>query len=320
MFFEEDTVDYGNGYKDDEDYRIINHKPVTSDRTLLCWNCCHKIEGQPVCIPIEPFEKYSRWIMGSHMCCSVNCAKRTIVSTIKYNTQCMLMWLYKYCSEVLQCESPELCIIAPPREVLSVFGGWMDIKTYRSKFTEATKYLLRPQFTTQFASTIQEVKPIEEANHPKQPSLFEKFIEANDKYAKDADKSETEEQLAESAKPSKPKAEEKPSSEQPTEKKTIGETIAKQKKPASKKSAKTNKRKAKKKPAKKHESQAVSKQAEEQKPEEPHKPAIKKTKSSEKPVKPAKSAKPKRKAVAKKKKEPKQASTQQRNTLFNYIS
>jgi hypothetical protein len=86
----------------------------------LCWNCCHRSE--------DGLSTYAN-ILGAF--CSPNCALRHCIDNGYSSEDTSLLHL-----EYMRQNSGEILIMAPPRYVLSIFGGTLSIDEYRVDFSK----------------------------------------------------------------------------------------------------------------------------------------------------------------------------------------
>jgi hypothetical protein len=134
--------------------------PTKTD--IVCFWCCHSFQTQPVAIPSHILDEV--WYMYGNFC-SPECAtshlfKEKIDSHVQWERYALLNSLYAEDAEV-PFGSPTGIRPAPPREVLRMFGGSMDIGEYRSIVHE--KKLRVDVLTPPMVSIIQtmDTKPID---------------------------------------------------------------------------------------------------------------------------------------------------------------
>jgi len=117
--------------------------PLKTD--IWCWWCCHPFHTQPTYIP-ERYDNIKDVFDLKGNFCSWNCAKTYIFAqkTVKTTFKCSLLALLR---KKLQGNFGDPIRPAPPREMLTVFGGDMTIEEFRNSnvcsFEPKTKGLVR---------------------------------------------------------------------------------------------------------------------------------------------------------------------------------
>lgn len=134
--------------------------PTRTD--VACFWCCHTFQTPPVAIPSHILDE--KWYMYGNFC-SPECAtaylfKEKIDSHVQWERYALMNSLYADDAEV-GFGSPCGIRPAPPREVLRMFGGSMDISEYRSVVHE--RKLRIDVLTPPMVSIIQtmDTKPID---------------------------------------------------------------------------------------------------------------------------------------------------------------
>ena len=125
---------------------IDDGKTVIVEKTdIHCWWCCHQFENQPCFIP----DKYVNGKYHVFGCfCSFNCALAWNIENNDYKTwerTSLLLDLFRKingASSVLKT--------ADPRQCLKMFGGHMDIITFRKnfKYLNYKNHVILPPMTT----------------------------------------------------------------------------------------------------------------------------------------------------------------------------
>lgn len=112
------------------EYIDANHKKIWLQNTqIYCMWCCHAFDGIPVSIP-QKYNNDKFYVYGNF--CSFNCAASHIFSKNddymwkQYN---LLNTLQKKISN----NNWKKIKLAPPKEVLKIFGGYMTIDEYREE-------------------------------------------------------------------------------------------------------------------------------------------------------------------------------------------
>ncbi len=134
--------------------------PTKTD--IACFWCCHSFHTPPVAIPSHILDEV--WYMYGNFC-SPECAtaylmKEKVDSHVQWERYALLNSLYQDDAQ-LPLGAPHGVRPAPPREVLRMFGGSMDISEYRAVVHE--KRLRIDVLTPPMVSIIQtmDTKPID---------------------------------------------------------------------------------------------------------------------------------------------------------------
>ena len=138
------------------------YKKLPEKTDIACFWCCHSFSAQPFAIPSHIAEDV--WHMYGNFC-SPECAtaylfKERIDNHAQWERYALLNSLYAEDAEV-PMGSPHGIRPAPPREILRMFGGSMDIAEYRSVLHE--KKLRIDVLTPPMVSIIQtmDTKPVD---------------------------------------------------------------------------------------------------------------------------------------------------------------
>jgi hypothetical protein len=100
-----------------------------SDPHICCWWCCHKFDITPVTLPTSYNYKCDRWTFFG-IFCSVACAKAYSMTEFRGGDMGLKSALLtKFMKQYHKLTPP--FGIAPPRQALQMFGGGMDIHTFR---------------------------------------------------------------------------------------------------------------------------------------------------------------------------------------------
>lgn len=125
-------VDYKNGET------IIN-----DHKNIACWWCTYEFDTQPCFIPDKICDNVY-YVFGCF--CSYNCALAYNINMNDYKiiTRCGL--IFKLCDQLCCCKPK----IAPPKEILIKFGGYMSIEEYRSglKLCDKNYRIIYPPMTS----------------------------------------------------------------------------------------------------------------------------------------------------------------------------
>ena len=110
---------------------------------IACWWCCHKFNTTPLGLP-NYFTKEKFYVYGCF--CSLNCAYAYNLELNDYKIWDRQTLLY-YLKSIIFTDNEFILKPAPPRQVLKLFGGYMDIEIYRENFFIVSKeymYYLPP--------------------------------------------------------------------------------------------------------------------------------------------------------------------------------
>lgn len=138
------------------------YKKLPEKTEIACFWCCHSFNYQPVAIPSHILDEV--WHMYGNFC-SPECAtsylfKERIDAHVQWERFALLNSLYSE-DAMVAAGSPVGIRPAPPREVLRMFGGSMDISEFRAAVHE--KRLRIDVLTPPMVSIIQtmDTKPID---------------------------------------------------------------------------------------------------------------------------------------------------------------
>lgn len=102
-----------------------NNWPMTT--STYCWWCCHSFNWTPCALP-ENYIKNKFYVYGCF--CSFNC-----VASYNFSLNDNDMWERYSLLNLMYCKINEKKFIkislAPPREILRIFGGYMSIEEFR---------------------------------------------------------------------------------------------------------------------------------------------------------------------------------------------
>lgn len=113
-----------------QEVQIFKDKlPQSTD--IWCWWCCHSFDSIPVAMPYEyNITRDSFVLVGTF--CSLSCCKSYILESPHYNKPIIIANL-KMLSKRMGLNYKDRITPAPPRQLLKVFGGYLDIDEYRTK-------------------------------------------------------------------------------------------------------------------------------------------------------------------------------------------
>jgi hypothetical protein len=105
---------------------------------LCCWWCVHSFTNAPFGLPIK-FENNMYEIQGCF--CSLNCAKAYNLKENNYRTSEINSLIENFRRELFGSNSLPV-ITAPPRQSLSIFGGYLSIEDFRKEFYLMNKNII----------------------------------------------------------------------------------------------------------------------------------------------------------------------------------
>ncbi len=138
------------------------------DQTNIhCWWCCHQFDGPPCTLP-EYIRRDKFYVSGCF--CSFNCAASYNFNKNDNNvweryTLLNLMYKKLYNLQFIKIE------MAPPREVLKMFGGYMDITEFRNYCIKQDR-----RFQVIKPPLISIIPKIEEHIYPKNKAVNENIV------------------------------------------------------------------------------------------------------------------------------------------------
>jgi len=115
-------------------------KPKTTN--LHCMWCCHQFKTYPVYLPINIENNTKITVYGngkSAVFCSFNCVQSYNVSLKDHDIMERYRYLLIYYKKVTGITINEITR-APPKELLTIFGGNTTIEEYRNKFKYMYEY------------------------------------------------------------------------------------------------------------------------------------------------------------------------------------
>ncbi len=132
-----------------------------------CWWCCNQFEGAPCCLP-EYVRRDKFYVSGCF--CSFNCA-----ASYNFNKNDNMVWerysLLNLMYKKLYNVSFVKIEMAPPREVLKMFGGYMEIEEFRNYCIKQDR-----RFQVIKPPLIAIIPKIEEHIYPKNKAVNENIV------------------------------------------------------------------------------------------------------------------------------------------------
>jgi len=108
---------------------------------ICCWWCCHTFENTPCTLPIK-YDTLRKRFNFVGLFCSWNCVKAYNFDrndNKKYEHASLITLLIQQLYGITEA----ICIKpAPPRQCLNMFGGYMDIETFREQNTGVDSYTI----------------------------------------------------------------------------------------------------------------------------------------------------------------------------------
>jgi hypothetical protein len=117
------------------DNNICKWKEVTD---LHCWWCVHPFDNPPFGLPTKYLNNQYE-VQGCF--CSLNCAKAYNLKENNYRTSEVNSLIEDFRRELFGVDSIPV-LIAPPRQTLSIFGGYLSIEDFRKEFYIMNKNII----------------------------------------------------------------------------------------------------------------------------------------------------------------------------------
>jgi hypothetical protein len=135
-------------------YAFDNNRKWLSKTDIHCLWCCHKFESVPIAIPKKIIDDTFH-LFGYF--CSFNCAASyifgtNILASNKWEYYSLLCLLQK---KITGSDKYEKIKLAPPKECLKIFGGFLSIEEFREQFHHIDEYTLRMPPMVPIESTIE---------------------------------------------------------------------------------------------------------------------------------------------------------------------
>lgn len=135
-------------------YAFDNNRKWLSKTDIHCLWCCHKFDSVPIAIPKKIIDDTFH-LFGYF--CSFNCAASyifgtNILASNKWEYYSLLCLLQK---KITGSDKYEKIKLAPPKECLKIFGGFLSIEEFREQFHHVDEYTLRMPPMVPIESTIE---------------------------------------------------------------------------------------------------------------------------------------------------------------------
>jgi hypothetical protein len=119
---------------DDNDIKLngvfisnIDTSKIKVNKTeIACWWCCHKFDNYPISIPYKYYQQNCLFKCRG-IFCTFSCALAYISNKKMVHSIFLLKMLYKK----MYPNAKETIRKSPPKEILKMFGGPLDIENYR---------------------------------------------------------------------------------------------------------------------------------------------------------------------------------------------
>ena len=131
-----------------------NNENNKYNNNILCWWCCHKFDNIPLGIP-DIINKNIFYIHGYF--CSFNCMLAYNIDLNDYRIWDRQALIYQM-KNTIDINNDITIFPAPPRQLLDIFGGPIDINKFRNKF-----YSLNSEFRYCLPPMISSISIIEES-------------------------------------------------------------------------------------------------------------------------------------------------------------
>ena len=105
---------------------------------IHCWWCVHPFDNPPFGLPIK-YENNRYEVQGCF--CSLNCAKAYNLKENNYRTSEINSLIEDFRRELFGINTLPV-LIAPPRQTLTIFGGYMSINDFRKEFYIMNKSII----------------------------------------------------------------------------------------------------------------------------------------------------------------------------------
>lgn len=140
-------------------------------KDVACWWCCHTFDTLPIGLPEKYYEKKFQ-VLGSF--CSFNCAMAYDLSLNDHKMWDRISLLYHLRNKIFLNIYPnndikilDDIIMAPPRCMLKMFGGKLDINEFREK-----SIILKKQYRNIIPPTITLTQQIEETTYNQDQNIL----------------------------------------------------------------------------------------------------------------------------------------------------
>jgi hypothetical protein len=120
---------------------VINNEQWPEKTNLCCWWCCHPFENSPCALPVK-YNEYTKKYTLTGIFCSWNCTRAYNMEKNDHRSNErneLITFLVKQLSSV---KDSILIKKAPPRQILKMFGGIMNITDFRNTFSNINSYHL----------------------------------------------------------------------------------------------------------------------------------------------------------------------------------
>lgn len=105
--------------------------PPANWREILCWHCCHALPSVPICLP-NSYDRRKEVFHVFGVFCSLQCAKAYLMEHSAFGSGDRTMLLHFMAMKHFGHHGGPV-LPSPPRHRLKIFGGDLDIATFRKE-------------------------------------------------------------------------------------------------------------------------------------------------------------------------------------------
>lgn len=120
--------------------------PPENYKDILCWHCCHAPPAMPVCLP-NSYDRRKDVFHVFGFFCSLECAKAYLMEHSAFGSGDRTMLLHYMAAKHFGHHGGPV-LPAPPRHRLRVFGGDLDIASFRKEHEFLTTATSPPLIAT----------------------------------------------------------------------------------------------------------------------------------------------------------------------------
>jgi len=120
---------------------VVNNEHWPEKTNLCCWWCCHPFENSPCALPVK-YNEYTKKYTLTGIFCSWNCTRAYNMEKNDHRSNErneLITFLVKQLSSM---KDSIFIKKAPPRQILKMFGGNMNITEFRNTFSSINSYHL----------------------------------------------------------------------------------------------------------------------------------------------------------------------------------
>jgi hypothetical protein len=120
--------------------------PPSNYKDILCWHCCHAPPAMPVCLP-NAYDRRKEVFHVFGFFCSLQCAKAYLMEHSAFGSGDRTMLLHFMAAKYFGHHGGPV-LPAPPRHRLKIFGGDLDITSFRKEHEFLTTATSPPLIAT----------------------------------------------------------------------------------------------------------------------------------------------------------------------------